>query len=380
VLLGASEEDARRTSLRYSASLRLHASTAVVSTITAGLELSRLQRERSGSADVIDGVPSASASRRNAVLYVDTVSNTGAFAQVKLDIRERLFLVAGLRGEQNSSFGAGHGTALASMAGASYVRQLGELTVKVRAAHGKGIRPPPPSARKALATGEFRQLANPGLAPETQSGVEGGIELYFVDRLSLSVTAFDQRAEGLIQHVLPDPRVAPRAVQLQNVGEISNRGLELTARGSAGWLAAEATLATVASRVEVLSRFYTGDLRVGDRVPEVPSWSLAAALSASRRGLTAIAGVSCLGSWTGYDWLRYYAASAGGTAPGSLRDYWIRYTPTVRPHLVLTADLTPRLSVFARVDNLLNAQEDTRDNLLIAAGRTTGFGLRWATP
>jgi iron complex outermembrane receptor protein len=373
-LLGASEEDAQRASLRYSTSLRGHVSDAVGSALTAGVELSWLERARSGPADLI-GVPSTSTSR-SVALYVDTVRNAGAFAQWKVDIADALFLVAGARGERNSSFGSGYGTAWAPMAGVSYVRQFEDVTVKLRSAYGRGMRPPPPSARKALATKDYRQVANPTLAPETQSGVEGGLEIYAANRFSVSLTGFDQRAEGLIQHVVPDPRLAPRSVQQQNVGEISNRGIELQAAGRAGPFRADAMLSTVASRVEALSRYYTGDLRRGDRVPEVPSFSGAASIAAAGHGVRLELGAIFLGTWTGYDWLSYYAALAQGTET-PLRDYRTEYPGTVRPNIVLSHDVTARFGWFARVDNLTNRQRDGRDNLQVLAGRTTRIGVRW---
>ena len=265
------------------------------------------------------------------------------------------------------------------MAGATFVHTGNALTVKLRAAYGKGIRPPPPSARRALATREFRQLPNPDLAPDAQEGLEVGVEVYGSSRFSLSVTGYDQRADGLIQHVLPNPRTAPRVVQLQNVGRIGNRGVELQAFAQFGPLSAEASLATVTSRVEVLSRFYGGDLRVGDDVPEVPSWSGATSATARWRSLSLSAGASYLGPWTGYDWLGYYAAIVAGDPAPALRDHWLRYAAAVRPHLGVAQDLGERFGWFARVENLANEQRDTRDNLQIAAGRTSWIGLRLAT-
>ena len=378
-LLGASAEDARRTSVRYGTSLRTRVSDAVLSTLTAGVELSRLERQRSGTSEVINGDPAGATASRAVALYVDTVTNSGAFAQWKVDVHRSLVLVAGVRGERNSSFGAGYGTAWSPMAGASLVRTFGDATAKLRAAYGRGIRPPPPSARRALATREFRQLPNPGLAPESQSGFEGGVEFYRSNQFSLSMTGFDQRAEGLIQHVLPNPRTAPRVIQLQNVGRISNRGLELQGSARWAWFTADASFATVASRVEALSKSYGGDLRVGDDVPEVPRWSGAASVAATRGTFSVSAGAAYLGPWTGYDWLGYYGALVAGDPAPALRDHWMRYASTIRPRLSLAQQVGERFSWFGRVENLTNAQRDTRDNLQIVAGRTVWVGVRLAT-
>lgn len=374
-LLGASEEDARRASLRYSSSLRLEPSAAIASTITVGLEHSRLERERSGPASVIGTSPMPQATR-GAALYVDTVTNTGWFGQAKVDIASSLYLTAGIRGERNSSFGERHGTAWSPMAGAAYVMTGESLTLKWRAAFGRGIRPPPPSARRVLTTLQFRQIANPDLAPERQSGIEGGIDLLASDRLSLSLTAFDQTADGLIQHVIPSPRISPKIIQQQNVGQISNRGTEAQATMKFGRLDLDAAAATVASKVRALSAAYSGDLRVGDRLPEVPSLSSAGALSLTIRGVRTTGGATFLGSWTGYDWVSYYSALAqGAEPPASMRAYWVTYPSTVRPYVMVSGARGALLTWFVRVDNLTNEQRDTRDNLEVTAGRTITAGM-----
>src|SRR6187402_2056708 len=91
-------------------------------------------------------------------------------------------------------------------------------TREMRAAYGKGIRPPPPSARQSIATLRFRQKGNPGLEAETQSGVEAGVEWFAGDRAMVSVTGYTQVAKGLIQQVIEDRRT----ITYQNAGHIAN--------------------------------------------------------------------------------------------------------------------------------------------------------------
>jgi hypothetical protein len=131
----------------------------------------------------------------------------------------------------------------------------------------------------------------------------------------------------------------------------------------------------VSSTVTAVSRFYTGDLRPGDRVPEVPSLSGAASVTVPLGTFSLIGGVSYLGGWTGYDWLAYYDAAAAGTTTPSLRSYAIRYPGTARPSVMVSQDVTARVAWFARVDNLTNRQRDGRDNLQVLAGRTTRVGV-----
>jgi outer membrane receptor protein involved in Fe transport len=259
------------------------------------------------------------------------------------------------------------------MAGASYVTSLEPVTLRWRAAYGKGIRPPPPSARRTLATAQFRQLANPQLAPETQSGIEGGIDISANERLAISLTAFDQRADGLIQHVIPNPRLAPTTIQQQNVGEISNRGGDADVSIDAGVASVEVGVATVASEVRALAKTYSGDLRVGDRVPEVPSWSGHGAVSANVGSLRATADSPTAAR--GPDTIGYRTTRAGAGCRAAGVDENVLGALSVDDATVCHG-VTP---AGARIDwfvqwTITNQQRDTRDNLQVTAGRTFQAG------
>lgn len=301
---------------------------------------------------------------------------------MKLAVHNAFFVTAGLRGERNSNFGENFGTAYAPMLGAALTRDVGRATLKFRAAYGKGIRPPQPNARRAIQTVGFRQLANPELQPEVQSGTEAGIELYVGDRANLSVTTYSQTADGLVQQVVANRRTSARTVQFQNVGRIHNRGLELEGSARSGALRADLTFALTDSRVEALSRLYTGDLAAGDRVPEVPASAGMMALSWDARRLRTTAGVNYTGSWLGYDWLSYYGSelnptpmSGQATRPGA-RNFWVDYPAIVKPFVGVTYAFGRGAEWYLRVDNLTNVQRNERDNLQITQGRTTTLGLR----
>jgi outer membrane receptor protein involved in Fe transport len=370
-LLGATQERVSRMSARYSTSLRA-GNDASNATFTVGLERNELERERFGFTQTVSGIGSG-----QTALYFDRVINTGAFGQVKFVPVPTLHLTAGLRGESNSSFGPNVGTAWSPMLGVAHTTEIagGSSALKVRAAYGKGIRPPPPSARRRITTASFRQIENSELRPEEQSGIEYGAEWYIGDRLSLSVTAFRQNADQLIQQVVES--LERRAVQYQNVGRIANTGVEVEGTGRFGFLRGSATMSWTDSKVRQLSRSYRGDLRVGDRVPEVPSASGQAWLSYDLAAVRLTGGATYIGSWTGYDWLEYYSAAAGvTTARDSLRNYWVRYPALVKPFAMLEGRVARDAALFLRVDNLANKQLNERDNLQITAGRTTTLGVK----
>jgi outer membrane receptor protein involved in Fe transport len=365
-LLGATHERASRASARYSTAVRSSSVTLPLE-ISLGAELSRLTRERLGGREAVDG-----ASRGLMALYVDSVDNAGVFGQGKLAIADRVHLTAGLRAEHNSSFGDRFGTAWSPMVGAVVTREVGTLTVKLRGAYGKGIRPPPPSARLTLATTRFRQLPNVAIAPESQSGVEGGLELFAGDRASLRGTVYSQRAHGLVQTVMFESGTTPISMQQQNIGRIANDGVELEGYTLFGFGRIDGTWARTSSRVRRLARTYTGDLRVGDRMPDVPSWSGSLAISTSYARMTLTAGTVAVGPWSGHDWLAY--ARAGTTRP--LRDYRRTYDGIVRPYALITREFPAGWSLFGQVENIGNSQRNERDNTRITAGRTVLIGAR----
>jgi iron complex outermembrane receptor protein len=270
-------------------------------------------------------------------------------------------------------------TAYSPMVGLAVTRDVGEATIKLRSAYGKGIRPPAPSMRTAIRTISFRQLANPELRPEVQSGTEGGLEVYAGDRLNLSFTVYSQEADGLIQQVVPNPNERQRTIQYQNVGRIHNSGVEIEGSARAGFLRGDVVYSITNSRVRRLSPTYTGDLAVGDRVPEVPRSSGLASLTLERGRGRATIGASYVGSWMGYNWLEYYDGELGNTQSRPLlRSYWMEYPSLTKPFAGVTWTFARFAEWYVRVDNISNLQRYERDDLQITAGRTATMGLRIA--
>jgi outer membrane receptor protein involved in Fe transport len=373
-LLGATQERASKASLRYSMALRTglgDGGNAI--TTTVGAERSQLSRERLGFRSNVVGSGDGLAA-----LYTDQVGNAGLFGQVKLEVANALFVTAGLRGERNSNFGEHVRTAYAPMVGAAYTRDVGAATMKVRAAWGKGIRPPQPSMRRSIQTVGFRQLPNPNLEPEVQSGSEAGVELYLGDRLNFSLTSYNQNADGLIQQVVANPAEQARTIQYQNVGRIHNTGLEFEGSGRAGFVRADIVYSLTNSRVRALSSTYTGDLSVGDRVPEVPTASGMGSLTFERARLRATVGASYIGPWTGYNWVEYYEGESSlDSRRPLLRSYWTQYPSLTKPFAGLAWSMARTAEWYLRVDNLSNVQRNERDNLQITAGRTATLGFRF---
>lgn len=335
---------------------------------------------------------SAQALMRGAIAQSVTArwgNSGGVSAQANLAWRDMLYLVAGGRAERSVGFTVEPQNALLPLLGAALVRDVGGAVVKVRTAYGTGIRPASTLARGTSWMGRATNGGMRSLQPESQTGVEGGLDVHFGRVLSLHATRFDQRASGLIQPIAGTATYATNSgmlvrrmsYTLQNVGAITNRGWELQARSVVDRLAFGATMSLVDSRVDQLAAGYGGDLRVGDRMLDVPArtYSLSASWSASR--LSASAMLTRAEDWIGYDRIRIGEAlqdtSRDQQLSGrELRGYWLGYDGITRLRANVALQLTGPWSLLVGGENLLNVQRGAPDNATVTAGRTITLGIR----
>lgn len=316
---------------------------------------------------------------------LESRTNAGVIGQVNASFRETFFVSGGLRIERNTSLAGIGDIATLPMLGASAVHSFGIGTLKLRTAYGKGIRPPQPSSRYGMLMG----LSGP-LAPEQQAGIEAGADLFIGSFASLHATRFDQRASGLIQPVSVYsvtsneslPHFRHIAYELQNVGEITNRGWELEGSLMSGSWSLGATFSQVDSRVRKLAARYTGDLQPGDRMLEVPARTYGLNASYTRSRLTMSWRVSRASDWVNYDRVALLSAFADDDSnPGSfigpeLRSYWRNYSGVTRVGGRLAFSLGREMSLTVDGENLLDEQRGEPDNVTVLPGRTLSAGLR----
>ena len=172
----------------------------------------------------------------------------GIFSE-ELGWRDRLFLTGALRGDKNSAFGSNLGTVVYPAASLSYVVSEEPYwpsnsvvsTLRLRTAYGEsGLRPGPTDAlpyvvpRGTTVHGKdtpglaLANFDNPNLKPERSGELEGGFEAsLFGDRASLDVTAYSKISrDALVLRRLPPSLGGPRSA-FQNIGRVSNKGLEV---------------------------------------------------------------------------------------------------------------------------------------------------------
>ncbi len=397
--VGSAGGNANLATLRFSSVAKVGTPDKLESSLTLSAENSWLDfRSQMATTSTAGTSGAASILRR---------LTSAAVAQANFAWHDAGFLTAGLRLERNSSLGATSTYSALPMLGVATLRNLGPVTVKLRSAYGRGIR---------AATTPVRDMAwfDPGqsrlldLAPEQQSGVETGLDLFFGRTFGLQVTRFDQLASGLIQRVAyvyddqhtegpgghhegpgdPGPS-QPYAssdrhiwYMLQNVGEITNRGWELKADYQLSALTLSGTYSTVDSRVRRVAANYIGDMRVGDRMLEVPART--GSLSAAWFGGGWNSSVTASRSW---DWIDYDRVALAGAFSNStqtdaqlvgqqLRNYWLRYSGVTRLRASLGRNLFRGLSLSVNGENLLNRQHGEPDNITVVPGRTISVGLR----
>ncbi len=319
---------------------------------------------------------------------------TGLVTQFDLAWKNRVFVTAGTRAERSAGFVAEPLVSLLPMVGASYVRDHAGNTFKVRAAYGKGIRPPRVTVGGSTLARD-RLLPNDALEPESQAGTEFGADVFIGGHTTLHVTRFDQRASGLVQPVSviapSEPPTQPRtndplnrniAYQLQNVGAISNSGWEVEGRVRAGAFVVQSSFTHVASRVLAIRRGYTGELRVGDRMLDVPAQTLGLSLRFDDGPWNASVGATRVADWIGYDRI---AAAQTFVTPGrpatalagpALRQLWIPYDGVTRVHASFMRALPGALTLIVTGENLLDYQTGEPDNITILPGRSIALGLR----
>lgn len=174
------------------------------------------------------------------------IFNGGFYFQEEIGVVDRLFLNAGLRIDANSAFGDDVQVEAYPKFGASYMlsdepvfeQSLGGLvnTFKLRFAYGQTGKFPEPFLRDRSFSADrflgesapsFDNPGNPDLGPEVTTTIEPGFDLALLNqRVSVEFTYFDATTTDAMMFV-PEQPVTGLGSQLRNVGEISNKGIEL---------------------------------------------------------------------------------------------------------------------------------------------------------
>ncbi|HEX9166002.1 MAG TPA: TonB-dependent receptor [Gemmatimonadales bacterium] len=182
--------------------------------------------------------------------YDDYVENTtvGVFGQQQFGYKDRLYVTAALRVDNNSAFGEDFSFVAYPKVSSSYVWTEGAAgwlnTLKLRAAYGQsGQQPEAFAALRSYApvTGGDGGPAvipsfvgNPDLAPERSSEIEAGFEAgLFGDRVAVDFTYYYQNTKDAILLLPVAPSTGFPGNQYTNIGAIRNHGFEIQVNGQA---------------------------------------------------------------------------------------------------------------------------------------------------
>jgi TonB-linked SusC/RagA family outer membrane protein len=220
---------------------------------TVGVQWVNNSLDRNG-AQSYNLTPGGSTLRAGATQVVNDTSvaskTLGLFAEEQVTVRDRLYLTAALRTDQNSAFGTNFQRVFYPKASVSYVisdedwfPKPGFLSnLRLRAAYGaSGVQPGPndallyytPTTANIAATDQpgvfYTSLGNQDLRPERATEIETGFDTrLFGDRLELEATYYSKLTkDALVGAVIPPSMGTGNTSQRTNLGSVRNAGFEL---------------------------------------------------------------------------------------------------------------------------------------------------------
>jgi TonB-linked SusC/RagA family outer membrane protein len=241
-----------RLSVDYGASARAALRPSLAATTSFGLQVFRTEENTSSLGGI--GFPGVGVESVSAVATPFTPTQTevvnttvGGYAQEQFAWRDRLFLTAAVRVDNNSAFGEDFRWVTYPKADVSWVISeepfwsVGDVvnTLRLRAAYGESGRAPNsfsalrlfnpvqgPGGSNAITPAS---QGNPDLKPEVGRELEVGFETELLRRLTVDFTYFSKQTENLIvnQPVAPSSGFAGNVPQ--NLGRVDNSGIELQA-------------------------------------------------------------------------------------------------------------------------------------------------------
>ena len=382
--LQAAEGGADRATLRASSVLHLTTTESARATLTFSAEHATLRETSPSRLSLVQGAHGLPprADPRGGVRWQNS---TGVTTQGNLAYDNRFFVTGGLRVEHDSRLTSPNQLVALPMFGAAAVGEHGPFTLKLRGAYGKGIRSPSTLGHSTFWQTSATFPSEQSLGPESQSGTEAGFDLLIRRALSMQITRFDQHVTGLVQQVAigadSSSQYRQMTYALENVGEIANSGWELGATANVSRLAVTGALSFVDSRVTKLASGYTGDLRTGDRMLEVPARTGSLRFSWLDEHWFATLGASRAFDWINYDELALTQAVIASNRPreqpgAQLRQYWRRYNGGLHVRAAVSREIREMVSVELSAENLLNYQRGEPDNITVFPGRTIMSGVR----
>ena len=238
----------------YSGSIRARLSSSFSSRTSGGMQLNARQYRRyttSGNGLVTNNLNLiGAAATTEASEGFEEQTSLGFFVQEQIGWRERLFVTAAVRVDDNSAFGTDFSLVVYPKFSASYVISDEDFfnvgmfdDLKLRFAWGQAGNAPAPfqadrtfSTEKATVDGDAAtsltpsEYGNPDLKAETGSEWELGFDAsLFRGLLGLEATYYNQHTKDALMSIPDAPSSGFSGTHLVNIGEVANIGFELLA-------------------------------------------------------------------------------------------------------------------------------------------------------
>jgi len=393
-------EDHDDASVRYNTTGNLTVGPTATLTLTGGLDWAR----RSTSIATSNRVRGEAVSAPGNFTPGRIGLSRGIYGQGVLGIKDQLFLTGAMRLEHFSSTGAtlNDEDVAAPRVGVAYSIPLTNAVLKPRIAYGKGVRPPQAWQIVGNSGSNFRQLPNPALRPEIQTGFDGGFDLDVSSgKYSFEATYFNQKAKDLITETSSVQTQPAFFVTRQyvNVAKVSNKGLELAGTANFGRLTLHAQFTALKSKVLEVSAPTTGTLNItvrpGDDLPyaveksgggsAVLSFGPAFAKPSGIDGMIEV-GLTYLGSRISIDQVGLISCQilqlpqfCGTVNPATAteRDFRVTLPGLTKVRVAFSHPLARELEGFVNVENLFDNQDPEMQTVWPSRGRMVLFGLRF---
>lgn len=374
-------------SLRYFSTFKFPSKGFFKSTAIAGFEYSSPDQQSASSYTTLPKGQGIAVPAYSSIIH-DYTSNYGYFFQWQPQLGEHIFITSGVRVEKNKLFGpefGWNGKAVSPRIGITGNFNIGDVVVKPRLSYGKGITAPTTLQRFGRDLGTAVFLPNEDLAPTSQSGYDGGIELFaFNNKLHFEGSYYNQKAKDLIvSQFLRRTSTGISQYQFINLQSVKNTGYEFQADGQLANLELKATFSIVDSRADQLGPNYRGYLKNDNRLMTV-AHNLA--------GLTANysfvknkvkkASVSLSASYMsgvrGYAYQAYYREYYGnGNTSADVNNYIITYPSVTRFNLSADYHLRKNLLINVQVLNLFNNKRFEYSDFFPVQQRSWLFGISY---
>ncbi|MEP6494125.1 MAG: SusC/RagA family TonB-linked outer membrane protein [bacterium] len=219
---------------------------------------SRLDQNSAGGTTLPPGAITASAGSTKSASEGFTIQKTwGVFVEQSAAFRDRLYLTAAVRSDQNSAFGTKFQRVYYPKASLSWVASDEEFfphsgifraisDLRIRLANGaSGVQPGPNDALRTFSAGTasirntdtpietFNAIGNDSLRPERSTEWETGFDSkLFNNRVQFDVTYYSRLTHDALIGAIIAPSLGSGATrQNQNLGAVKNAGLEVTLGG-----------------------------------------------------------------------------------------------------------------------------------------------------